>query len=169
MKRIPVAFIQCLTILFLVKLGFETLFNQSFKINVSVLFGRPNIFTGSISIVFVIFSLSFAVIVNWFYKKYTGTSFVKRLLLFAPLMCLFTLVLTAMISGFSHTINEMFKGVYSSIGDFLVNFISHPVEALIFGIYLIVFQFKYFTLTVFVFLFGVLELLRERYKTTPSS
>ena len=161
MKKLATAFILCIVVLFLLRVGFEKILNHSFQISVSVLFGRPNIITESINIIFSIFAFSFSITTYLFHTKYSSIPFLKRILIYAPLLCLLTLIITSIICGFAHTINESFKGVYSSTSRFITDLIlNHTLDAFLFSVYLIVFQFKYFALTVFLFLFGILELLK---------
>lgn len=162
MKKYIIGCFLSLAILLLVQWGFEQMWNQSFQINVSTLFGKPNIITNSIQIAFVSIALSFSITMTWFYKKYCNNSILKRLLLYAPIYCFFILVTASVICGLIHTINETYLGVNRSVSHFFIDLISHPLEAFVFAIYVILFQFKYVALTVFLFLFGLLELLKTK-------
>ncbi|MEM0940642.1 MAG: hypothetical protein AAF600_14510 [Bacteroidota bacterium] len=122
--------------------------------------------TRYLNLIFVILAFSFSIVVL-FYKRFIGIhrykdkSFGKRLFISATFINLPVLFISAVLCGAIHTLYEAFQGSYGSVSRFINDLVLlHPIEALIFAVYIINTQLIFFAIAVFMASFGFLEFLR---------
>ncbi len=155
---------MCLMLLYVV---FKYVFKTSFFIRVflyqtSVL---DNYFYQYALLIAVAFTISYHLLI----KKYSEQTLFKRIFIFAPFICLITLFFGAFLSGILFSIYDVKMGFYPGFSRFLSNVFENVTSSVILSPFIVMDSLTSFTIVLSICSVIMLELLRERYKTTPSS